>query len=145
MKFSNNKYCIVGIGNHARSKLIPSIMKSGKKIVGIVSRTNKTNLRKHKRFKYVDQALRKLPKDTIYVISTPPSTHFALIKKLTKKVRNIIVEKPIFTHPNQVIAFKKFYFNKSVIIKEIFMYRYSLMFKKSISLIKKESVRLYCL
>ncbi len=138
MKLTNNKYCIVGIGNHAVSKLIPSILKSGKKIVGIVSRTNKTNLRKYKRFKYVDQAVRKLPRDTMYLLSTPPDTHFGLIKKLIKQNLNIIVEKPIFTHPNQVIAFKKTYFNKKVILKEIFMYRHSLMFKKSISFIKEE-------
>ena len=85
MKFSNQNYCIVGIGNHAKSKLIPSIMKSGKKIVGIVSRTNKTSLRKYKRFKYIDKAIKNLPENTIFVLSTPPSTHFDLIKKLIKK------------------------------------------------------------
>ena len=139
MKFSSHyNYCIVGIGHHAESKLIPSVMKSGKKIVGIVSRTNKTSLRKYKRFKYIDQAIKKLPKNTIYVLSTPPSTHFGLIKKLIRKKKNIIVEKPIFTHPSQVIALKKSYFNKRIFLKEIFMYRYSLMFKKSILFIKKE-------
>ena len=87
-----------------------SIVKSGKKIIGIVSRSNNLYVRKYKRFKYLDQAINLLPKNTIFVVSTPPDTHFNLIKKLVAKRKNVIVEKAIFTHPSQVDAFKKYYF-----------------------------------
>ena len=90
MKNLNNNYCVVGIGNHAFSKLIPSIVKSGKKIIGIVSRSNNLYVRKYKRFKYLDQAINLLPKNTIFVVSTPPDTHFNLIKKLVAKRKNVL-------------------------------------------------------
>ena len=140
MKNLNNNYCVVGIGNHAYSKLIPSIVRSGQKIIGIVSRSNNLYIRKYKRFKYLDTAINVLPKNTIFVLSTPPHTHFNLIKKLVTKRKNVIVEKPIFTHPKQVDAFKKYYFKvkNSNLIYEAFMYRYTLMYKKSISFIHKE-------
>tara|TARA_B100000035_G_scaffold202605_1_gene173330 strand:- start:717 stop:1664 length:948 start_codon:yes stop_codon:yes gene_type:complete len=140
MKNLNNNYCVVGIGNHAYSKLIPSIVRSGKRIIGIVSRSNNLYLRKYKRFKYLDHAMNVLPKNTIFVLSTPPCTHFNLIKKLVAKRKNVIVEKPIFTHPNQVDAFKKYYFKikYSNLIYEAFMYRYTLIFKKAISFINRE-------
>ena len=141
MKINNNNYyCVIGIGNHAYSKLIPSLEKSGKKIIGLVSRSNNSYIRKYKRYRNIDQAIINLPKNTVFVVSTPPNTHYYFIKKLLKKNKNLIIEKPIFTSLNQIKSCKKFYFSKNntIFIKEAFMYRYTLMYKKSISFIKNE-------
>ena len=128
----NNKYfCIVGIGNHSYSKLIPALLKSGKKIVGLVSRSQNSNIRRFQRFSNINVALKKLPKKTVFLISTPPSTHITYIKILLKNKRNLIVEKPMFTHPKQVLECKKYFFqNNKLIFKEAFMYKYSLLYKK---------------
>ncbi len=129
-KKNNFYYCVVGIGAHARYKIIPALEKSGKKVIGIVSRTPKTANRGTKCFQNIDLALNKLPKDTVFVISTPPQTHFKLLTKLLQKKRNVIVEKPIFTQISQA---KKVYSqikSSKNFVYEAFMYKYTLMYKK---------------
>ena len=106
------------------------MLKSGKKIVGLVSRSKNSNIRRFQRFSNINVALKKLPKK-LFLISTPPSTHITYIKILLKIKRNLIVEKPMFTHPKQVLECKKyFYQNNKLIFKEAFMYKYSLLYKK---------------
>lgn len=136
---SKNKiYCIVGISNHSVNKLIPSLLRSGKKIVGFVSRSSKKNNPKYKRFSNLDKAIKTLPKKTVFLVCTPPDTHYFYIKKLKKNCRDMIIEKPILTNDRHIKYLKSFYLNNSsnFFIKEAFMYRYSLMFKKTLSFIK---------
>ena len=136
---SKNKiYCIVGISNHSVNKLIPSLLRSGKKIVGFVSRSSKKNNPKYKRFSKIDKAIKTLPKKTVFLVCTPPDTHYFYIKKLSKNCRDMIIEKPILTNDRHIKCLKSFYLNNSsnFFIKEAFMYRYSLMFKKTLSFIK---------
>ena len=45
-----------------------------------------------------------------FIINTPPSTHYKYIKILLSSKRDFIVEKPIFTNPNQVIACRKYFY-----------------------------------
>ena len=129
-KKNNFNYCVVGIGRHARHKIIPALEKSGKKIIGIVSRTPKTANRGAKCFQNIDLALNKLPKDTIFVISTPPQTHFKLLTKILEKKRDVIVEKPIFTEFSQAKKVFTQIKNSKNFVFEAFMYKHTLMYKK---------------
>ena len=91
IKKNNKLFCIIGVGDHSNLKLLPALLKSGKKIVGLVSRSQTSNIRKFKRFNNIDLALKKLPKETVFLISTPPLSHFyyinifALVNDLEKK------------------------------------------------------------
>ncbi len=132
IKKNNKLFCIIGVGDHSNLKLLPALLKTGKKIVGLVSRSHTSNIRKFKRFNNIDLALKKLPKETVFLISTPPSSHFYYINILLKNKRDFIVEKPIFTHPSQVIACKKYYFCfRKIVFREAMMYRYTLLYKKT--------------
>lgn len=135
----NNKFfCVIGIGDHSYFKIIPALLQSGKKIVGIVSRSNNFRIRKFRRFRKIELALKILPKQTTFLISTPPSTHFYYIKILLSSKRDFIVEKPMFTKPKQVIACKKYFLSdRKIIFREAFMYRYSLMYKKVKNFVEK--------
>ena len=78
---NNNKkkyFCIIGVGKHTLQNLIPSLEKSGNKILALVSRTPKINNRRYKTIKTIDKAIKILPKKTIYIISTPPKTHYKI-------------------------------------------------------------------
>ena len=67
MTKQNNKYfCIVGIGNHSYSKLIPALLKSGKKIVGLVSRSKNSNIRRFQRFSNINVALKNCQKKLFF-------------------------------------------------------------------------------
>ena len=44
MDINKNNYCIVGFGNHAKTKLLPSLKKLNKNIFGIVSSKIDLNL-----------------------------------------------------------------------------------------------------
>ena len=50
------------------------------KIVGLVSRSTKLYNRHFKRYISLNLAIKQLPKDTIYLISTPPRTHYPILK-----------------------------------------------------------------
>ena len=142
---SKNKiYCIIGISDHSVNKLIPSLLRSGKKIVGFVSRSSKKNNPKYKRFFYLDKAIKALPKKTVFLVCTPPDTHYFYIKKFSKNCRDMIIEKPILTNDRDVKSLKSFYsnHNSNFFIKEAFMYRYSLMFKKTVSFIKSNFIEI---
>ena len=130
MKRNKNNFCIVGIGMHASQKLIPALKKSGKRIIGIVSRTTKTINRGTKYFKNIDMALKDLPKETVFVISSPPQSHFKLLTKILQKKRDVIVEKPIFTEFSQAKKAYSFMKKSKNFVFEAFMYKYTLMYKK---------------
>ena len=87
-------FCIVGIGNHAITKVIPALIAGNKDIKGIVS--SKKNIpSEFKKFNNIKESLINLPKDTVYLIATPPELHFEQAKEIMKYGRDIIIEKPI--------------------------------------------------
>ena len=97
-----NKVCIVGIGKHAYNNIIPALEKKNYNILGLVSRKPKILNRKYKVFKNLDLAIKTLHVDTMFVLCTPPRTHFDYIKKLVKNKKNVLVEKPICINQSQV-------------------------------------------
>ena len=124
-------FCIIGLGNHARTKIFPNILSDYKNIYS-VTRNNKNKIKNIKNFKKISYAFNYLGQNCIYIISTPPNYHYYPLKYLLKKsVKNIYVEKPILINFNQisnVINLKK---NNQRII-ENYPYKKSIMFQKMI-------------
>ena len=124
-------FCIIGLGNHARTKIFPNILSDYKNIYS-VTRNNKNKIKNIKNFKKISLAFNYLGQNCIYIISTPPNYHYYPLKYLLKKnVKNIYVEKPILINFNQisnVINLKK---NNQRII-ENYPYKKSIMFQKMI-------------
>lgn len=122
------KYCIIGLGNHARTKIYPSLNVNNTNIFS-VTRNKKNEILNIKNFKNINLAHKKLGKECIYIISTPPKNHIKFLKYLIKNgVKNIYVEKPLLVKSkniSDIIQLKNL--NQKII--EIFPYKDTLMFK----------------
>ena len=127
-----NNFCIIGLGSHSLTKIIPALELEKKNILGVV--TSKTNLEKitFKRFTNILDAIVLLPHDTIFVVSTPPLIHFKQIKLLIEHNRNVFVEKQIFTSSKDVKLIYELLLNKSIFVTETLMYKYTNLYKKFI-------------
>ena len=65
-------FCIVGLGEHAKKNLIPSLLENNQIILGIVTSKVTTNFPSIKKFKSLDKAIKELPKKTMFIIASPP-------------------------------------------------------------------------
>lgn len=93
------KVCVVGLGGHARSKLVPAIVQNGQSLVGVVTSKSPDDAAlppDTPAFKTVEAAMAALPAETLFVIATPPALHLAQIMPLLSAGLDAIVEKPAF-------------------------------------------------
>lgn len=133
-----NKFCIVGLGEHARKKIIPAIRNL--KNVHIAAVTSSLDFRENDVLKFdtIDQAISKLDKDYIFYISTPPSTHYELAKKLLLNDFNCLIEKPIFLFAEEFESIKNIARTRSKYFFECFMHRYGNIYSEFIEIYQKE-------
>ncbi len=123
------KYCIIGIGNHAKTKIYPSLIKNRKNIVFTVTRRKKNLIKNSKNFTSIRTAYKFLGNKTIYIIATPPFKHFYFLEYLlTKKVPYIYCEKPLLTRLIDYQKLFKLIKNNQRII-EIYPYKKTFMYK----------------
>lgn len=135
-KFNFRNFFVVGLGKHSTNNLIPNLRKANKKIIGYVTRTPKINNRFYRRYKNIDFALKKIPKNTNFVISSPPETHFDILKKLLKYKSIIYCEKPIFVKHQEAKTFIESARKNNIFVIELFMYKHTDFFKKFSRIIK---------
>ena len=63
-------YCVVGVGGHARNKLIPALLANDQQVVGLVSTQSPGLLPFGLHvFENIDLALLALPTETVFIIS----------------------------------------------------------------------------
>lgn len=127
------KFCIVGIGKHAYDNIIPALEKKNYNILGLVSRKPKIFNRKYRVFKNLDLAIKNLHADTIFVLCTPPRTHFDLIKKLVKNKKNVLVEKPICVNQLQVKNLFHLFLRKNFFFYEMYMCQFTYSYKRALN------------
>lgn len=90
------RFCIVGVGGHARNKLIPAIEANGQTIAALVSRKLSQDLPCGYVFGSLTDALANLDRDVAIVIASPPSAHFKQAAAAIDAGFDVIVEKPAF-------------------------------------------------
>ena len=129
----NKKICIVGVGKHSYTNLMPLLKKMNFKIVGLVSRSPKLYNRHFKRYISLNLAIKHLPKDTIYLISSPPRTHYPILKKLLINNKNVLVEKPLVVNLYEVFQLHKLNLKSKNFFYEMFMYKFTSCYKKLIN------------
>jgi hypothetical protein len=123
-------YCVVGVGGHARNKLIPALLANNQQVVGLVSTQSPDLLPFGPVFENIISALEALPNDTVFIIATPPALHMEQVRNAVKAGRDVIVEKPAFvsTHDAQEIA--AICELQGTFVVEGFMHRYTAMYKR---------------
>ena len=120
-------FCIVGSGNHAITKVIPALIAGNKDIKGIVS--SKKNIpSEFKKFNNIKDSLINLPKDTVFVIASPPDMHFKQAREIIKYGRDVIIEKPSFIYVKEVEEICSLVNSSKNIILEGFMHRYTKLY-----------------
>ena len=75
------KVCIVGLGSHAKNKIIPAIKLINSSQLAVVTSQKDFSDNNVRIFENVNEAISNLEKDYIFYISTPPSSHFEIAKK----------------------------------------------------------------
>ena len=94
--------CILGFGAHAELKLLPALKEVGLNIGGVVSSKSDLKISGVKIFSQIEDAINFLPKNTLYIISSPPDMHYQQSKILVEAGKDIFIEKPAFTSINNL-------------------------------------------
>ena len=98
---------VIGLGNHTKTKIIPTLEQLSIPIMGIVTSTKIKHYNKIKVFNELEIALKK-NKITHCIISTTPSKQIIYIKKLQFLNVKIYVEKPAFVTIEDLYSVENF-------------------------------------
>lgn len=121
MNNSWEEIVIVGFGNHAKTKILPAIIKTSNAKISLL--TNKKVFEKdfHQIYKSLDQALNKSRKK-LFIISNPPKFHYEFCKKIMLNDFDVFVEKPSFLEINHLKDLIEIANEKKIVLFEMFMY-----------------------
>jgi predicted dehydrogenase len=123
------RFCIVGLGGHARTKLIPAIAANGQTLAGVVTR-QVSALPDAPAFHTVGEAVAALPADTTFVIATPPALHSDAAMTALAAGRDVFVEKPAFVTEAQARAATDTAAASGRVLVEAFMHRHSGLYRR---------------
>lgn len=124
------RFCIVGVGGHARTKLIPALVANRQRIAGLVSRQRPDALPCGPVFATLEEALASVPADTAFVLATPPALHFEQACMAVAAKRDVIVEKPGFVTERDAREIARRCEAAGAVLVEGFMHRHTLLFER---------------
>lgn len=136
------KVCIVGLGSHAKNKIIPAIKSIYSSQLAVVTSQKNFSDNNVRIFENVNEAISNLEKDYIFYISTPPSSHFEIAKNILINKFNCLIEKPIFLSSNELNEIISIAKNNSTYFYECFMYRYGEIYFEFINSFSKNQKKI---
>lgn len=124
-------FCVIGIGLHAKNKIIPSLLDIKDIKIVTVSRKNNKLSNIHKHFTSINNCLLYLKnKKKTFIITSPPNTHYKYFLKISKiKNSKIFIEKPITTSSYEINKITEIAKKNKLLISEIYPYKLSRSFK----------------
>ena len=131
--------CIVGFGGHAKDKLLPALKRVGLNINGVVSRDSRLNIDGAKTFSKISDAIKFLPVNTLFIISSPPDIHYLQAKELAMAGKDIFIEKPAFTSIKNLNELCNLANENGSLILEMFMYFENQAVKQIIKILKNDN------
>lgn len=133
MECKVKKFCVVGIGTHASTKLIPALRQSNQHIVGVISSQDVFDFNFiGPVFRTMEEAIAKTPSDTIFLITSPPKLHFSQTAKALKSGRSVIIEKPAFICRKDAEEASFLATERQLVMAEAWMYKFSKVYSKLI-------------
>jgi len=123
-------FCVVGLGAHARTKLIPALEANRQRVAGLVTRGVRTHLPDAAVFPDVETALANLPAGTAFVIATPPPLHLSQVLPILRAGRDVIVEKPAFASRGEAAEAKEAVVRSGSVLVEAFMHRHTALYRE---------------
>lgn len=89
--------CLVGLGNHGKTKILPSLIKNfDKDKISIITRKKIDKNENINYFKTLEESYKENSKNCLYYLATPPSMHYPQTKNILKNGFDVMVEKPSF-------------------------------------------------
>jgi hypothetical protein len=95
---------------------------AGLKVIGVVSRNPALIISDVKLFVTVKDAISCLPKNTLFLISTPPNVHYEQVKAVIEADRDVFVEKPAFLSFEETIELSRLATKRGLVLVEMLMY-----------------------
>jgi len=126
-----DSFCIVGIGRHAKERIIPALKNNGKNILGYVSSKKDDFLPSYNNLLL---SYKSISKDVVYIVCSPPRNHFEQAISILKSGRSVIVEKPAFMNRKEAVTVLDLCKKDNLIFVEAFMYQHTKIFNKFIAL-----------
>lgn len=123
------KFCVVGLGNHSRTKLIPALLENGQTLAGVVS-SKPVNAAGEAAMHFFNlrEALQELPEDVVFLIGSPPQVHYDQCKEILLAGHDVIVEKPAFVRVTEAREMVALADKQGLVLAEALMYRHSALF-----------------
>ena len=124
------RFCVVGLGNHARTKLIPAILSNGQAVAGVVTTGTGDPALSAPVFGSLTDAIGALPSGTTFVLANPPVAHFPQAMALIEAGRDLFVEKPAFVTRQEAETVAAACEASGVVMVEAFMHRHTDLYRR---------------
>jgi hypothetical protein len=124
------RVCVVGLGHHARTKLIPALVANGQEIAGLVTGRPRDGLPAAQIFNRLDGALSALAPDTAFVIATPPTMHYEQCMAVIETGHDVFIEKPAFVTEREAVAATAAATQRGSVLVEAFMHRHTELYRR---------------
>ena len=132
------KFCVVGFGDHAEKKILPALKNINASVLGIVSSKNQ-KLLPFNCFNSIDDALKKLDRDCVFILCSPPHAHFEQSEKIINAGFNLFIEKPIALSIDEITSLIKLSEKKKIFFVENFMHTYCSFYENFIDFYEKKN------
>jgi predicted dehydrogenase len=127
------KACVVGLGPHALTKLIPALQANGQEIAAVVTSQKEPPIAGARLFARLDDAVQALPLDVTFIVASPPTAHFAQAQAIVASGHDVFMEKPAFATATEVGVIAELCERKGVVLLEGFMHRYAAAYNRLIA------------
>lgn len=127
------RFCIVGMGGHARSKLLPAILANQQKVAALVTTQPPDTFPGLAVFTEMAEALRQLGPDVTVLIASPPALHFPQTALALEAGLDVIIEKPAFVTANQARTARGLAAAANALVVEAFMHRHTRLHARFVS------------
>ena len=122
-------FCIVGLGAHARTKIVPAIAASGGRLAAAVT-SSADAAGAARSFQSLDGALAALPHKTVFFLATPPALHAEQASRILSAGFDAIIEKPAFISLEEAKRVTALSSAQGPLLVEAFMYRHTRLFER---------------
>ncbi|MBW3055375.1 MAG: Gfo/Idh/MocA family oxidoreductase [Prochlorococcus marinus CUG1430] len=117
------KVCLVGLGNHAKTKLLPILVElyDLNQISTVSSQINNANNIKNN-FYSISESFPHNKSNCLYILSSPPKYHYSQAKAALLAGFDVMVEKPCFIDSSELQDLIQIAKSKKVLLIEMMMY-----------------------
>tara|TARA_B100000212_G_scaffold57437_1_gene38412 strand:+ start:3671 stop:4621 length:951 start_codon:yes stop_codon:yes gene_type:complete len=115
--------CLIGLGNHAKTKILPALIKNfDKDKISIVTRKKIDRNLNINYFKTLEESYKENNKNSLYYLATPPSLHYPQTKNILNNGFDVMVEKPSFISLEELNEINEICNQKNLLMIEAKMY-----------------------